>query len=228
MFWSGQTWLNRGLEVVRHSFDAKNIDCAAYKLSVGDQYFITPKPGENLAQVGIRRLRSYNPQRPWNSLHEKDSFSIPPGQFAYIITKEEVTIPQECLGFISLSTGFKFGGLINVSGFHVDPGYKGRLIYAVFNAGPNNVTIEYGQKLFPLWIAQTDSGGDYTFKKDGIKNIDANFVNKINSPIYSVQDFSSRIRKIEVIMTTLWYAFLFSTTIASVIGVYLAFFNGRE
>jgi hypothetical protein len=40
------------------------------------------------------------------------------------------------MAFISMRTAFKFKGLVNISGFHVDPGYKGKLIFAVFNASP--------------------------------------------------------------------------------------------
>ena len=50
---------------------------------------------------------------------------IPPGQFAFLLTAETVTMPDNAIAFISIKARLKFNGLINISGFHVDPGYRG-------------------------------------------------------------------------------------------------------
>ena len=39
--------------------------------------------------------------------------------------------------------------LINVSGFHVDPNYKGKLIFSAFNAGPRDIIL---RKLDPVFM----------------------------------------------------------------------------
>src|SRR5690606_791554 len=85
-----------------------------------------------------------------------ESFTIPPGQFAFLLTEEVVSIPDNLMGWISLRSGIKFKGLVNISGFHVDPGFKGNLIYSVFNAGPSPIPISRGDPLFKLWIAELD------------------------------------------------------------------------
>ena len=51
-------------------------------------------------------------------------FTIPPGQFAFLLTEEVVSVPPDALAFISIRAKTKFRGLVNVSGFHVDPGYQ--------------------------------------------------------------------------------------------------------
>ena len=56
---------------------------------------------------------------------------IPPGQFGLILTNEVVTIPNDLIGFISIKAKIKFRGLINVSGFHVDPGFHGHGIFTL-------------------------------------------------------------------------------------------------
>jgi dCTP deaminase len=43
-----------------------------------------------------------------------------------------------------------------VSGFHVDPGYSGKLIYAVYNASPSPVQICEGESVFKIWFADLD------------------------------------------------------------------------
>jgi dCTP deaminase len=81
---------------------------------------------------------------------------IPPGQFALLITEETIQIPQYAIGFISLKSKAKFAGIINASGFHVDPGFRGRLVFSVYNAGPQPYAVACGDPLFLLWYADLD------------------------------------------------------------------------
>ena len=46
----------------------------------------------------------------------------PPGQFAFLLTKEVVSVPADALAFISIRVKTKFRGLVNVSGW---PGCNG-------------------------------------------------------------------------------------------------------
>lgn len=48
----------------------------------------------------------------------------------------------------------KLTGLLNVSGFHVDPGFRGRLKFSVYNAGPQSIILEVGERAFPIWFCQ--------------------------------------------------------------------------
>jgi len=57
-------------------------------------------------------------------LQDKEDVIVPPGQFALLITEERVNIPDDKIAFISFKFSKKARGLINVSGFHVDPGYS--------------------------------------------------------------------------------------------------------
>jgi hypothetical protein len=51
---------------------------------------------------------------------------------------------------------YKFKGLVNVSGFHVDPGWNGRLVFSVYNAGPSPVVLSRGAGIFLIWYADLD------------------------------------------------------------------------
>jgi dCTP deaminase len=68
-----------------------------------------------------------------------------------------LAIPDNCIGFISIRASTKFLGLVNVSGFHVDPGYNGKLIFAGFNAGPTRIHLKRGDRIFMLWLADLKS-----------------------------------------------------------------------
>lgn len=119
-------------------------------MRVGSEYFVTPTDDSSDANSHSLKI-----------LPDGESFAIPPGQFAYVITHETVKIPTDVLAFISIRTTVKWKGLINVSGFHVDPGYQGRLTFAVYNAGPASIHLRSGDAVFLIWFANLDAKTDY-------------------------------------------------------------------
>lgn len=78
--------------------------------------------------------------------------SLPRGQFALLLTKESLNMPDYLFGLISIRMGKKEQGLINISGFHVDPSFQGKLVFSVFNAGPTDVVLRYGDDMFVLFL----------------------------------------------------------------------------
>ena len=152
MFWSSDT-LNERLTTLVDPFDPERVDCAAYTLSVGPEVYVSPNDqAADPTTVTVRQLA------------ESEGFTIPPGQFAFLITEEIVTVPGDALAFISIRAKIKFRGLVNVSGFHVDPGYQGQLTFAVFNAGPVPIHLKQGQPIFLIWYASLDN--ESTIKKN--------------------------------------------------------------
>src|SRR5690349_13918290 len=152
MFWSGET-LSKRLVGLIEPFSPDRIDCASYTLSIGSEVYVSPNDQDaDPTAVTVRRL------------DPGDAFTIPPGQFAFLLTEEIVVVPNDALAFISIRSKIKFRGLVNVSGFHVDPGYRGQLTFAVFNAGPAPIHLKRGQQVFLIWYASLDC--DSGLKKD--------------------------------------------------------------
>lgn len=146
MFWSDTTLRERlkdeGLIL---PFREDRIDCAAYTLAVGSDLYVSPNELEaEPARVTVEELAT------------GQCFAIPPGQFAFLVTEESVAVPTDALALISIRAKVKFRGLVNVSGFHVDPGYHGQLTFAVFNAGPVSVHLRQGEPIFLIWYANLD------------------------------------------------------------------------
>lgn len=130
-------------------YDENRVKHCAYELAVGKNHLITGKgkPTElALEKVG-------------------DSLKIPPGQFGLLTTEEVISIPPDAIGFISIRATIKFKGLINVSGFHVDPGYKGRLKFSVYNAGARQIHLERGEIIFMLWYADLNATTEDVIKE---------------------------------------------------------------
>ena len=139
-FWSSETIRKRFVvERLVTPFDPSHIENCAYALSMGPQALIT---GED----DIRK-----------DLDHGEPIRIPPGHFAQLLTEEAVRIPPDALGLISMKSKVKSLGLVNVSGFHVDPGFRGRLRFSVYNAGPSPVVISRGAPTFLIWFAALDA-----------------------------------------------------------------------
>ena len=147
-FWSSETLRKRLPELIKE-FRPGRVKHAAYELSVGGEAFVT---GEKSRQ----------------NLDDDDEVVIPPGQFVLLITEENITVPADAIAFISMKSKAKFRGLINVSGFHVDPGFSGKLIFSAFNAGVQELHLSKGTPLFMIWYASLDVKTEDTY--DGMHN----------------------------------------------------------
>jgi dCTP deaminase len=171
-------------KVIPHSvvpYDLEVIDDAHYELSLGSEYYTTASETGTKVQIP-----------------EGEQIAIKPGQFAFLITKETVTIPRNVMAFISIKAGVKFRGLINVSGFHVDPGFKGKLKFAVYNAGSKDIVLDWEQRLFPMWFCQLTGDNELY---DGVHNnqssITGNDIAQIQGTVISPNVLFQRFAELE-------------------------------
>jgi dCTP deaminase len=139
-FWSSQKVKEQQnqLNDLIHPYHEKRVQQGAYELALSDQALTTP-------------FDSPEPNPPVNGV-----LMIKPGQFGLLYTEETVHIPANVIAFISIKASIKFKGLVNVSGFHVDPGYHGRLKFSVYNAGTETVPLGVGKQAFLIWFADLD------------------------------------------------------------------------
>ena len=191
MFWTGEQ-LERSGRALFDPFAKENIDCSSYHLSVGSQIFVT---SEKLSSTEIKsNLIDVLDEYPPGNL-----FRISPGQFAFILTEERVTVPDTAIAFNSMRAKFKFKGLINVSGFHVDPGWDGKLIFSVYNAGPAPILITRGEKLFLILYANLSDKTTkiYEGRSKQQNNIPADMVSALTSQVFSPQILQQRLAETE-------------------------------
>lgn len=179
-FWSGETLGERLAELV-DPFDPARIDCAAYRLRVGPEVYVSPTDQAKDAQTKSKV-----------ALDPGEAFTVPAGQFAFLLTEERVTVPDTALALISVRATIKFRGLVNVSGFHVDPGYRGRLVFSVFNAGPGPVHLARGDECFLIWYADLDRETRLVKTGGGFDDIPTKLINPIAGEIQSLAGLSKR------------------------------------
>jgi dCTP deaminase len=120
-------------------FVESRVKNGAYELSLGGEVYLTD------AKTGKVELLNKDSNR---------QVDLNPGQFALLLTKEKVKIPKDKIAFISIKAGEKLKGLVNVSGFHVDPGFNDHLLFSVYNAGPSTIVLNFGEPYFPIWFAE--------------------------------------------------------------------------
>jgi len=224
MFWSGEKiqYFSSLGEGLISPFFANQIDCNAYILRVGAEYYVTSdnkktSDGQNKVKV----FREFTLGR--------ESAVIPSGQFGFLITHESVKMPPNVMGFISLKTkAAKFKGLVNISGFHVDPGYEGKLIFSVFNAGPNPISIRHLDELFMIWFADIDASSFRTPNSRSVKrelpinHISTQIVNEVSDKLTSLQDMSKKIESLETKLTVIYSV---GAILATSAIIFLALYN---
>ncbi len=180
-FWSSQR-LDEKLATIVDPPDSGTVDCNAITLRIGGEVYITPGIENTAPNMHTKK-----------ALAADEAFTIPPGQFAFLVTQEKISIPEDAMGFISFKARYKMKGLVNVSGFHVDPGFSGPLIFSVFNAGPAPVHLQQGWPLFLLWLADLDAPSVQR-KTTPVKNgIPPDVINSITGVVDSIYEVEKRI-----------------------------------
>lgn len=136
--------------ISKDDFKKSNVMHGAYELTLDESALITPDGSDNL-------------QFPFST---NRAIRIPPGQFALLFSKETVNIPADVIAFISLKGNIKFKGLINISGFQVNPGFSGRLKFSVYNASGDDVHLNVGEPCFQIWFADLDDSTMDPYNKE--------------------------------------------------------------
>lgn len=188
-FWSGET-LKERLEPFITPFDPDRVDCSAYTLAMGREVYVSPNDAaEDPQSVTIRQLGN------------GEGFTIPPGQFAFLLTDEIVEVPDNALALISIKAKIKWRGLINVSGFHVDPGFKGRLIFSVYNAGPVPVHLHQGQSLFLIWFSSLDRSTKLGRRQPVQETFPPDLISGISGELQSLAGINKKIKDLDKSLT---------------------------
>lgn len=223
-FWSGNKLTKEiPAQNIVDPFHPEQVDCSAYTLTLGGEFFVTPDystPVRKNTKQSLAASQRWNQNLPVPDRLQGGPMIVPPGQFAFLLTEEFLRIPSDMMAFISLKSSAKWRGLINVSGFHVDPGFNGRLIYSVYNAGPSPIQLNRGQDLFLLWLADLDRSATAAFakkQKAPLLEIPSSMVSDVNRQIHSLQALSDRIERLASRLTVIVSVFTILGVIAGLV-----------
>lgn len=181
-FWTSQHLKRRQFSGdIVSPFNEDHVKHGAYELALSRDVLTTPGP---------KRLRRWR---------DKRFFLIQPGQFALLYTEEALKIPKDALAFISIKASLKLNGLINISGFHVDPGFCGKLKFSVYNAGSEPIELEYGKPTFPIWFCDFESDVDdpYDGNHQNQNNITREDRRSLRNATHSPATLHDRVKSLE-------------------------------
>ena len=202
-FWSADTWRSIEPKPIDPFHDSQ-LESANYLLSIGNEIYVSEEKNKGT----IRKLKP------------EESFTIDPGQFAFLLTEEEVSLPPKTIGFISIRATIKFLGLVNISGFHIDPGYSGKLIFSVFNAGPTRIHLKRGDTIFMFWLADLDSGTKPEGKKSYLE-IPSEMVTKVSGNFTTAYQVQKQVEELREEVTGLKTFRLYAMVIIGIVTLFL-------
>ncbi|MBQ8699264.1 MAG: hypothetical protein IJ521_09765 [Schwartzia sp.] len=140
---------------------------------------------------------------------------IKPGDFALLLTEEELNLPSNVMAFINIRFDYKQKGLINVSGFHVDPLYVGKLIFSVFNAGSKDIVLRKRDAVFMIFF-QTLDDAPATKKYPGYNCIPASMIEQIRGRSVTLASNAHRMDRLES------YLKLLAAIVLALVGAIIA------
>ena len=164
-------------------FDPGSVKQACYDLRIGSEVF--------LSQDRI----------PLRLTEEDPYFTLAPGQFALLQTYEQVRVPREYVALISIRVTYKFQGLINISGFHVDPTYEGHLLFAVQNVGPNDIRLKFKEPAFMIMWACLRSPYEGPVRKKGYDRIPLELMAQLGGPSVTLVSLQKRVEELSLKLT---------------------------
>lgn len=167
-----------------------------------------------------------------SKLAQLEMVTIRPGEIAMLMTEEVLRVPKNAIALISIRKKYKFQGLINVSGFHADPGFWGRIKYCVYNAGGQVIQIQRGSQVFSVWLSQLpedesnpyngDSNGQLHFEEEDARLMKAEplspkaLVKRIDMLESDVKDLRTRVNFVDQ-----WWFRMLATVIIFCVGYFI-------
>lgn len=159
MSFLGEKELKEKIKSIIPQYRPKYIDSNKYELCLGSSYCSSDSK--------FRVLQA-----------EDKQIVVNPGEFYFLETYETVEMPNDMMGFISIKASVKFKGLVNISGFHVDPHFKGKIVFSVLNAGPSPINLMIEEPLFQIWFATlTSTSESYDGKHQGQTGVTGKLLN---------------------------------------------------
>jgi len=187
--------------ILIHDLNPEYLQGANYDLRLGEDFYVTTnKLPDKLTRVGSNK-----------------ALVIEPGEFGLLMAHEYLCLPSDLMAFISIRMRYKCRGLVNISGFHVDPNWCGKLLFAVYNAGPNDVVLRYKEAVFMIMFEELkgDVRGGPESTYQGIENIPVETILGLRGTSVSVRNLDERVRRLEITLAIL------TSIVVGLIGVVL-------
>ena len=131
---------------------------ASYDLALGREYYV---------------FRPEWDQPVVRALGREEHFIIPPGELAYLITEETLSIPDNLQARVSLALSLTRESLILGAQPPIDPNYHGRIVCLVHNLGHRQVSLAQGKHVITIEFYRLDKATTKRYETPGhIQNLE--------------------------------------------------------
>ncbi|MDR1839291.1 MAG: hypothetical protein LBQ93_06910 [Treponema sp.] len=77
----------------------------------------------------------------------KENIMIKPGEIAFVMTKEALSLPNDIYCQLSTKRKLSLDGIVTLGGLIIDPNYKGKLFFGLYNISSRDYLLRPGKKL---------------------------------------------------------------------------------
>lgn len=192
---------NKDTLFLQDTFDPNRVNQCSYDLRLGAEAYV----------VG---------ERAPTSLAKGDPYLVlPAGQFAILTCFEKISLPREIMAFITLRNRYKMQGLVNVSGFHVDPTFEDQLVFAVQNVGPTDIRLKFMEPTFSIFFARVENNtSPQKEKEDPRHGITLQDINQLGGSTITLTKLKSEIDQLRT-MLLVYAPFAVAATLALILAI---------
>jgi dCTP deaminase len=115
-----------------HGGKASSVEGLKYDFALGSQMLFGHK-----APIDVAKLPEL----------ERANLVVRPGELVYVMSDETVELPNDIRADLSLKRKISHLGIMVLGGSSIDPGYKGKLIFALYNLSTRPFPLQPGRKL---------------------------------------------------------------------------------
>jgi len=180
-------------------FKEDQLQHCSYDLRLGSEAYV-------LGEQAPKELRTSDPY-----------LTLSPGQFAILTCYEDIRLDRELMAFITLRNRFKMQGLVNVSGFHVDPTFQEKLVFAVQNVGPSDIRLKFMEPTFTILFARVEKN-DKPPRKDVRKGIELPDIQQLGGSTITLSKLQKDIDRLQM-MFLIYAPFAVAATAALIIAL---------
>jgi len=144
--------------------------------------------------------------RPQDIEQSKEISKIRPGEIAFVITEESLELPNDIYCQLSTKRKLSLDGIVILGGLIIDPNYKGKLIFGLYNLSSRSYPLIPGKKLVAGVFYKVNNKSDKTpetinnFPDDLIRAVIDTKPNSVSAINTTIENMSSAIKEIRVEM----------------------------
>lgn len=106
-----------------------------------------------------------------DSTLQETSVSVQPGQMIFVITQEDINMPNYLSGTVFSRNSIALKGILGLNAGHVDPGYTGPIVIRLINLNSIPWTLTLGEPIFTIVFQTLDyKDGDLLVARPSISD----------------------------------------------------------